>query len=153
MRNFLSYLRENMLDSDRDVNYYNSLAQERMKLMATKKPKYQNAFIGKISSAGKIEEARTVGNLRASDQIHDPSKYDELTNEEAPSKLDIDPDHQLMSDHTDSIRHEDDELNAVQKYTGSSYVPINDYLYGTTDELTPQHSSHIDNLMSLIRKV
>jgi hypothetical protein len=152
MRNFLSYLRENMLDSDRDVNYYNSLAQERMKLMAPKEPKYQNVFIGKISSTENLEEARTVGNLRASDQIHDPSKYDELTNEEAPKKSDIEKDHQLMSEYTDSIPHEDGEKNSVEKYTGKAYVPINQYLYGTTNEIHPEHASHIENLKSLIRK-
>ena len=152
MRTFKSYIKENMLDSDREVNYYNSLAKEKMKLLTPKEPTYQNAFIGKISSNENISEARTVGNLRVSDQRHDPSKYDELTKEEAPNKSDIDPDHQLMSDHAANIPHEDEETFAVQKYTGQAYVPINQYLYGTTDELHPTHDSHITNLKSLLRK-
>jgi hypothetical protein len=162
MRTFKSYIKENMLDSDREVNYYNSLAKERMKLLTPKEPTYQNAFIGKTNnqpeyqkafigktnSVRKIEEARTVGNL----QIHDPSKYDVLNNKVAPNAIDTQDDHKLMSDHTDSIPHEEAEKSALQKYTGSGYLPINQYLYGTTNEITPQYSSHIDNLMSLLQK-
>lgn len=154
MRTFKSYIKENMLDSDREVDYYNSLAQERMKL-ATDKPKeptYQKAFLGKASKVESLNEARTVGNLLASDKVHDPSEYDELTKDEAPDDNDIEKDHQLMSERARSIPHTDEETYAVRNYTGTGYVPINQHLYGTSESITDVHKKHIENLKSILSK-
>lgn len=156
MKNFRSYLKENMLDSDREVNYYNSLAKERMKLMEPKTkpegPKYHNAFIGKVDRIGTLNESRVVGNIRASDQIHDPSKYDELTKEDAPGDDDIDKDHQLMYEHARGIPHTEKEAFAVRNYTDDGYIPINKYLYGTNDTISDTHAERIEHMKSLLQK-
>jgi hypothetical protein len=153
MKTFRSYIKENMLDSDREVNYYNALARERMNSMLPPEPKYHKAFLGKTNSVERLDEVRIVRDYKVSDKIHDPDQYNVLDNEEAPNEDDIAHLDKMMSNHTLSIPHSDDHQEAVRRYTDVSYVDINSYLYGNKSELTnPYNQNHIDNLKGLINR-
>lgn len=153
MITFRSYIKENMLDSNREVNYYNALAKEKMRLMVPEGPKYHDAFLGKTDKIGSLNEARTVGNFTVSDEVHDPYKYMPLDNEEAPNVDDVEGTHQALWSQVNSIPHDFRHIKAVNAYTDTSYQDINQYLYGTKSELTnPRNQEHIENLKDLISR-
>lgn len=156
MKTFKSFLRENMLDSDREVNYYASLAKEKMKLMEPKEPTYHKVFLGKINKIGNLLSEENVERSRnsetgVSDQIHNNEDYMVFDNEEAPNVSDIFSTHQELLDHTSKIPHEAQHKRAVIDYTGLEYTDINQYLYGTNPRLLRKaNQDNIDNLKELI---
>lgn len=156
MKTFRSYIKENMLDSDREVNYYNSLAKEKMKLMGPpKEPEYQKAFLGKVTSSKNLIEATlpVPNGIEVSDKIHNPDDFLTLDRDEGPNRGDVEDTHQFLLDHVSSIPHEQRHIDAVKAYTDQAYTDVNNYLYGNTPRLKYEdNSDHIDNLKDIISK-
>lgn len=149
---FKHYLKENYIDSEKDVNYYQKLASNKRILSASmEEPRYSKVFAGRCDNddddllneeaaeslqpkpregIGNDDEKKLISGIDFKDYVRDMPRSNEVEGE-IPDRDSTAELEDTLKNHYGSLPQEKaHEIRSISNYTGSDHYPINKHLLG-----------------------
>lgn len=167
---FKHYLKENYIDSEKDVNYYQKLAGNKRILSASmEEPRYSKVFAGRCDNddddllneeaaeslqpkprefANYDGQKKLISGIDFEDYVKDMPKANEVEGETPDREQTAELEDTLGKHYGNFPKERSDELQSISNYTGSAHYQINKHLLGfeSYSNIGENYRRDIDNL-------